>query len=192
MDMTDETQVQIPQPAEAPQAQPDIIPPAPRSSSKIPWIVAGLIGILVCFCCAVCLALVALAVGKVFLEKAPVEAVLKSFMTDMKARDAHSAYDLFSPRSKRTTPLKNLEQMLQGNNYILFDGYEDLSVQNLNISAAVNTNPDMPQGTVANVDGTISYANGVTGSFTAVLEKVDGQWKLFNINITFPPEELNL
>lgn len=168
------------------------MPPSLRKSNKMPWIIAGIIGVFICLCCAACLALTVSGVGRILLEKAPVEAVLKSFMEDMQAKDVEAAYGLFSPRSKQTTPLTDLKNMLEGNNYILFDGYENLTVQNLNFSAAINTNPEMPRGTVANVTGMISYEDGYTGRFTAVLEKVDGQWKLFNINITVPPDKFNL
>ena len=86
-------------------------------------------------------------------------------------------------------PITDLEKLTQGNNYVIFEGYESLTVQNLNLAASANTNSDLPQGTVANVTGTVSYEDGFTGKLTAVLEKVDGEWKLFNFFVTVPPDK---
>jgi hypothetical protein len=80
---------------------------------------------------------------------------------------------------------------LEGNNYVLFDGYRSVTVENINISAAFNTNPDLPQGTVAKVNGTIAYKGGFTGRFEAVLEQEGNKWRLFNINVTVPPDKLS-
>jgi hypothetical protein len=55
----------------------------------------------------------------------------------------------------------------------------------------VNSNPDAPQGTVAEVSGTISYAGGIKGDFDAVLEKHGGKWQLDSINITVPPDKVS-
>jgi hypothetical protein len=140
-------------------------------------------------CSFLCIALIATGVGKILVEQAPVELILDTFMKDMEAKDVESAYTLFSPRSQRQTPITEVEKLIEGNNYAIFEGYQSLTVQNLNLTAAANTNPDMPQGTVANVTGTVSYEGGFTGTFNAVLEKVDGEWKLFNINITVPPDK---
>jgi hypothetical protein len=190
--MTDETLIQNPQPVEPPPPVPEIVTPAPSHSNKLPWIIAGCVGVLICLCCAACLALAVTAVGRIVLEKGPVEAVLNRFMEDMKAKDAEAAYSLFSPRSKNGMSMSELEKRLQGNNYVLFDGFESLSVQTLNVSASFNSDPDKPQGTIANVNGTINYEDGITGTFTAVLEKVDGEWMLYNVNITVPPDKFNL
>jgi hypothetical protein len=80
--------------------------------------------------------------------------------------------------------------MIQGNSYKIFGGYESLSLVNFNLRAAANTNPDVPQGTIAEEAGSVSYKGGFTGKFTSVLEKVDGRWKIFNINPTVPPDKI--
>jgi hypothetical protein len=122
-------------------------------------------------------------------ERAPVEAVLDSFMKYMEANDVESAYALFSPRVQRQIPIDDVQEMIKGNNYVLFEGYQSISVQNIKLTAAVNTNPDLPQGTVANVKGFIEYSDGFTGNFTATLEKVDGLWMIHRIDINVPPNK---
>jgi hypothetical protein len=189
--MTDELQEPITEnepKAEKPAWEPNISP-TPGTSDKNLWVVLGIATGLACICSFLCIALIATGVGKILVEQAPVELILDTFMKDMEAKDVESAYTLFSPRSQRQTPITEVEKLIEGNNYAIFEGYQSLTVQNLNLTAAANTNPDMPQGTVANVTGTVSYEGGFTGTFNAVLEKVDGQWKLFNINITVPPDK---
>lgn len=188
--MTDEPQVPLPEPQPGGSViQPGVPSPKPQKSNRNLWIASGIAVAVICLCSILCIALTATGIGKIIVEKAPIESVLDAFMKDMAAKDIESAYDHFSPRTQRQMAVTELEKMIQGNNYILFKGYESLSVQNLNLTAAVNTNPDLPQGTVANVEGTISYEGGFTGQFNAVLEKVDGLWKIYNINVTVPPDK---
>ncbi len=169
--------------------EPTPVSPIPKKSNKNLWIIAGITLAFICICSIICLVLFGTSVGKVMVERAPVEAVLDTFMKDMEAKDVESAYSLFSPRVQRQIPIDDVQEMIEGNNYVLFEGYQSLSVQNLNLTAAVNTNPDLPQGTVANVNGFIQYSDGVTGNFTATLEKVDGKWMIHFINIVVPPDK---
>ncbi len=48
----------------------------------------------------------------------------------------------------------------------------------------------MPQGTVAEVQAIIQYSDGFTGDAQAVLEKVNGAWRIFSINVTVPPDKI--
>ncbi len=205
--MADE-QLQEPAPetqAQNPTVEPAPAPPGPSEQNSVPepgpgaaisrrshrklWIVGGITAAVVGLCSIACLALVVAGVGQALMERPPIEKILDSFMREMEAKDVETAYGLFSPRAQRQMPLTVLQKMLQGNNYALLEGYQTLVVENLNLKAAVNTNPDLPQGTVAEVNGTVSYEGGYKGKFTAVLEKVDGAWKLYNINITVPPDK---
>jgi hypothetical protein len=56
-------------------------------------------------------------------------------------------------------------------------------VTNINISRAFNSNRSQPQGVVANVSGTVDYADGEQGKFRATLEKEGGAWRLHSINV---------
>lgn len=133
---------------------------------------------------------VAIGLGKVESEKAPVEAVLDDFMRDMLDEDVDAALALFSPRAQRQFSKSDMESLLEGNNYVLFEGYQSLTIGRINVKAVANTNPDVPQGTVAEVSGTVAYEDGISGQFVATLEKVGGEWFLFFINITVPPDKL--
>lgn len=162
-------------------------PEKPKRSVKF---YVGIVAATVCACLTIGGAIVALGLNEVSEEKAPVEAVLDDFMREMLAEDVDAALELFSPRAQRQFSKSDLDALLAGNNYILFEGYQSLTVGRLNIKAVANTNPDVAQGTVAEVIGTITYENDFSGNFVATLEKVDGEWFLFFINITVPPDKL--
>ena len=115
--------------------EPNAISPTSKRSNKNLWIIAGITIALICICSIICLALIGTGVGKVMVERAPVEAVLDSFMNYMEAKDVESAYALFSPRVQRQIPIDDVQEMIEGNNYVLFDGYQSLSVQNINLTA---------------------------------------------------------
>jgi hypothetical protein len=190
IEMTDESQEPTAEPVvENRTIESNIASPQPQKTNKNLWKIAGIVIGVLCLCSVLCLVLIGAGVGKVMVEQRPVEIVLDTFMQDMVAKDIESAYDLFSPRSQRQTPSADLEKMIQGNNYKIFEGYESLSLENFNLRAAANTNPDVPQGTIAEAVGSVSYTGGFTGKFNAVLEKVDGLWKFFYINIAIPPDK---
>src|SRR5690242_14482382 len=102
--MVNELQELPPQPpAEPPVVEPTVIPPAPKRSNKKIWILLGGLIAMLGVCSVCCLALVAVGVGKIMVERAPVESVLDAFMKTMEAKDVESAYALFSPRSQHQT-----------------------------------------------------------------------------------------
>lgn len=191
--MTDESQ-QVPlQPEPSPVTPPQIPDPVTsttQKSKKKTWVIVGIVLGVLLLCSIVCVAVFGTSLYKVLTEKAPVEAVLDAYMQHMVNEDVESAYALFSPRAQRQIPISKVQEMLEGNNYFLFEGYQSLTLSNLNISAAVNTNPDVPQGTVANVTGVIIFEGDIQGSFTGILEKVDGEWMIDAINITVPPGKI--
>jgi hypothetical protein len=152
-------------------------------------IITGLV-LVVCLGVCVCLALGGGAFGSIFKEQAPVEAVIDNFMKAMVQKDTETAFSLFSTRARRQMDIKDLEKMLKGNNYALFDGYQSIQISNFNVSVAANTNPDQPQGKVAKVNGTVLYTGNISGSFDAVLEKEGNTWRLHGINITVPPDKI--
>ncbi len=188
--MNDEIQQPVSeQNAEKPKIEQRVVTPSPKKSNKNFWIIAGIGVTVLCLCSFLCVALVGTGVGKVMIERSPVEATLDTLLKNMAAKDVESTFALFSPRAQRQMVITDLEELTEGNNYKVFEGYESISIQNLKLNVAANTNPDMPQGTVANVTAIVSYTDGFTGNLTAVLEKVDDEWKIFNFNIVVPPDK---
>jgi hypothetical protein len=74
---------------------------------------------------------------------------------------------------------------------VLFEGYESLQIETLNIGPAYSTDPNEPQGTVARVGGSVSYADGYKGKLQAILEKEDNEWKLDYIRVNAPAEKFD-
>ena len=189
--MTDESQ-QVPLPQEnhpAPQVS-NPIPPQSQKSNKNTWVIVGIVIVVVSLCSIICVAVFGASMYKIYTEKEPVETVLDTYMRHMVNKEAASAYALFSPRAQRQIPVSEVEKLLEGNNYFLFEGYQSLSVSNLNISALANTNPDLPQGTVAKVTGIIIFEGNIQGSFNGILEKVDGTWMIDSMYVTVPPDKI--
>ena len=165
-------------------------PVQPQKSNKKVWLLGGAAVLVLCLCTIACFAIFGASMYKIYTEKAPVEAVLHDYMRYMANKDAESAYALFSHRAQRQIPISEIQKLLEGNNYIVFEGYLSLSVSNLNISAVANANPNTPQGTVAKVSGVINFEGGITGSFNGTLEKVDGTWMIDGMYIVVPPEKI--
>lgn len=171
--------------------QPQIsVPQKIQSKKPKNLIIAGVSILILCLCSSACVALIGFGLYRINSEKQPVESVLNDYMRYMVNKDAENAYELFSPRAKRQIPISKIQDMLTGNNYFLFIGYQNLSVTNIKINAVANTNPDVPQGVVANVNGVINYDGSIQGSFSGTLEKVDNQWMIDAIFITVPPDKI--
>jgi hypothetical protein len=190
-EMTDNQQFPSPvsQSAYPPAAYGNFPPPPKKSANKIwVWVVIG-IGVF-CVCCAgLCIAGFALLVRSDIVERGPVSSVLDSYMKFMVAKDVTSAYALFSPHAQSQFPISNLQALVEGNNYLVFEGYQGLSFTSFAISVGFYTNTNQPQGEYAKVAGNISYQGGFQGMFNGTLEKVGGKWKLYGISVTAPPDK---
>jgi hypothetical protein len=149
-------------------------------------VILGIAGSLIACCGIAVVAAIVLGIINVGQQNAPIEAVIDSFMSSMEGRNSAQAYALFSPRVQRIYPESKLKEGFKGENYVLYEGYESISLTHVKVSIAANTDPEKPQGIVASVSGKITYQFGIEGSFTGTLEKVDGVWRLFYINIRVP------
>jgi len=167
-------------------------PPQPtlRSRLKLSTIIWAL-GIGLGVCLAVGVGLLVSKISEAGAQKGEVEQIIDHFMCAMANKDVDAAYALFVTRYREQTPLSNFEEMLEGNNYVLFEGYQHVEVTYLYLATAMNTDPNRPQGKVIEAKGTILYEGGLAGSFTATLEKENDVWKLFGIYVTVPPEKFD-
>ncbi len=193
--MTDNIQPQDePQPEPLPVSYGEVLPTIPpqKKQSSRNWIILAVVGFVIfCLCLGLCGIVFGRGIWSVAQETDDVSGVIDSFMQYMSEKDVENAYDLFSARAKQQTPMSSLEDIYKGNNYVLFEGYESLSISQINIGPSFNTNPNIPQGTVAKIGGSISYTGNFTGQFEATLEQENGGWKIYYINITVPPDKFN-
>jgi hypothetical protein len=174
--------------------------PLPNSQASLPTlpqpparrnllIIISVVAIAICACGGIAAFTIGRGILGITAEQTAMTPVLDQFMRAMVARDVTAAYALFSARAQRQTPIADLTALDTGANYVLFEGYQSLTIDSTNITNSVNTSPDQPQGQVATISGTITYANTITGSFRATLEKEAGTWRLDAINITVPPSK---
>ena len=175
--------------------QPLVEPPQPvvqppKKSKKWIWVVVGISLSALCLCAVAVAVFIVYGAKQVTIERSPIESILDQYMQAMANKDAEGAYALFSPRAQRQIPISDLQMWITGNNYLLFEGYQSLSVDQLKINAAVNLDPDAPQGTVAVVSGTTSYSGGFKGTFSGTLEKVNRKWMIDGIFTYVSPDKI--
>ena len=133
-------------------------------------------------------------------ERDDVTAVIDEFMREMEKENAVAAYALLSTRAQRHVPLSGIEGLLGGSGFEGYDSVTNLGMtikaefdtdptvqpvllscfcQTVTINTVFNTDPDLPQGLVAYVSGSVTYQGGITGRLgTAVLEKEGDEWRL--------------
>lgn len=162
--------------------------PKSRKTSKKTWIIISLVS-LVILCSAVCLTYTYVMRIINLADRGRVSGVLDSYMDDMVNKDAESAFFLFNPKSSDKFSLSKLKEYCHRKDYVLYDGYQRLEINSLEMTMAFNTNPELPQGVVANVKATIYYENGYIGKMEATLEKYYGFWTIYNLDVSVPPDK---
>ena len=177
-----ENVLQEPMPAQVP-APASAAPP--QKQSRLPWLVGGGLLVAMCLCVGLCLTLF---IG-VNAQERPALQVVDAFMQAMSKRDANQALALYSSRAQKQALLPQMQDMLRGLNFALFDQYAQVHVGEFKISPSFSAASNQPQGLLGQLSGTISYADGYTGQFQAVLELENLTWKLYNINVTAPKEK---
>jgi hypothetical protein len=143
--------------------------PIPGEKSRRKRVVIGALVVGLCLFMGLCGVVFGAGILKVTIEKPKVERVIDKFMSAMAAKDADKAYTLLSTHSKKKASLADVEKLLNGNNYLLFDGYQSVTIPNFTLNAAFSSDADMPQGTFAQADGTIAFRGGFKGTVNAVL-----------------------
>lgn len=146
---------------------------------------------IICSCC--CLYFGALgieAIVKFFnSEQTTISEKVDQMMRALAEKRVDDAYDMFSTRARRVLNKSDVNKMVEGINFAFYDGYLSIEVDKYNFQDSKTFDPNIPQGTIAEVRGVVHYENGTDGTFISTLENEDGEWKIFNIDITVPPEK---
>lgn len=156
---------------------------APRRKWKLLLAVGGVLLLAPCVCCGGISALIGRNIYLAATEREAIQQELHQFMTHMENKQIPSAYALFSARAQGLVPRSQLQDAVNGPMYAHYEDYEQISITFVNVTSTVDSNRSKPQGTVASVRGTVSYAGGVQGTFGATLEREEGQWRLHVINV---------
>ncbi|MBI9044796.1 MAG: hypothetical protein JEZ06_09940 [Anaerolineaceae bacterium] len=163
--------------------------PEKKSKKKL-WLILGIVGAVLCLCVLIVGAVLVFGVGTFGNEQSQAKDVIHGYMQDMANQEVKSAYDRFSPRAQRQFKPSDLGGLVKGKNHLMFAGYEDLSINEFAVSQESSEDKDLAQGTVAEAIGELTFSDGYTGEFEAILEKVEDDWMLHYININVPPEKI--
>jgi hypothetical protein len=164
----------------------------PKKSNRNVIILGALVVIVVCICACVGIAgLFGKGITEIITEQPKVESVIDAYMKAMTGHDANKGHALLSTRAQRTVSSTDIETLLEGNNSLLFDDYKSVAVTDFTYTINSDPDPDIPQGQVAEVQGVISYSDGFTRTFTAILEKEGEEWRLYGINIIVSLDQPN-
>jgi hypothetical protein len=179
-------------PSLSPSPYPQVQQPAPAKHSYR-WVIFLLIGVLgLTFLC------VALVAGLVIKNLSAIpsnitssQTLVDQFMRAGVKQDPQAAFDLFSSRGQLQMPLTRIETLFSNGNRDLFSGYQSLEITSINLHTASGDGPfsdlNLPDGTFIVLRGTIHYDDEVDGTFSAVLEQLNQDMKLYNIDIGTPP-----
>ena len=110
-------------------------------------------------------------------------------MQFMVNKDVDQAYVLISERGKRLISKPELEQLPQRENYAVVANFQKFEIVNVDIPKSIDSNLDNPQGTVARVEGYIDDNDGSQRGFNAILEKIDGKWLIYSLQISLHPAQ---
>ena len=168
---------------------------APKKRSRSLLIIAGSALLVLCICVVVWLGYSVLArespIRLWLIDQPGVMAVADEFMREMDEKDAEAAYALFSSHARQYVALSDIERYLDDDFYVFFEGYEMLTVTeggNFEVLWDVASDePQMPQGTVANLVAIVKYEGGSEATLTATFEKEDGEWRLYHLDVTPRP-----
>ena len=111
------------------------------------------------------------------------EQAIDEFMAAASRRDVPSAFAFLSRDGQKQTPRSTLEKMLRGRDFALFAGYQSVHIT-ASHSASVTENG---AGQAVEVSGEIAYSSNYVGQIKAVLQKQDGDWRIFTFEIKVPP-----
>ncbi len=179
------------QPALPPQPSADTPTAFPirRARRKVVITLGILLGLL-CLCLTLCAVTLGLGSAQATRERASVERVIDAFMRAMADKDVEKAYGLCSTRFRNEKTLADLEAVLQGNNFVVFSGYQGLRIDSTSAMASVNVLTGGGfQSTVMSVRGTVTYDDGYTGTFEALVDREADAWRVSRINVVVPPDK---
>jgi hypothetical protein len=123
-------------------------------------------------------------------EKASIAKVLDAYMYAMKVKNPERAYEFFSPHATSQVPISRLQEWLAGRGYGMFEGYQSLTIDSFSLAYIIKREPNQPQGIVFIIKGSVLYDGKMHGNMDASLEKVNGEWKIYDVTIIVPKEKL--
>jgi hypothetical protein len=175
------------EPNHAAQAFQRVAPAASGGSIlKLLLVVGPALGAFMALC--LCASLVGVAWRGFLAEQAQIAAVLDTVLGLMRDREIDQAHALFATTAQSRALRSDLEHITTGPSAVLFEGYRSVAVDAANIG--LENSPEVT-GLVARVMGTVTYDQGYSTTFDAMLLKEAGEWRLINVNVTVPAARLD-
>ena len=116
-----------------------------------------------------------------FKNEAVVKPILIEYIQDLGAGNLNVAYnDLSSNDMKNAVSFEQFQEAV-GVMPCLYTGFQSLNLSGFNVQATNN-------GTFYTYTGTITYSNGDRGALSAILEKDNGEFKVYGLHINITPE----
>jgi hypothetical protein len=172
----------------SPSPYPQVQPPGP-AKHPYRWVIFLLLGVLglTCLCMAVVAGLVIKNLSSIPGALGANQTLVDQFMRSGVKGDAPAAFALFSSRGQQKMPLSQIQTLFSGVHRDLFAGYQSITVTSYNYHTGSSDDPqadlNLPDGTFIVLRGIIHYDDDTDGSFSAVLEHVDQDTKLYSIDI---------
>lgn len=105
---------------------------------------------------------------------------VEEFIQSMSDKDVDHAYGMLSTSGQATYSRADMNAMVDGIDFVLFEGFQDITITNFKSYSGTN-------GTYQQVQGMVNYQNQWQGEFYFILDKEDGEWKVSSFEITVPP-----
>ena len=165
--------------------------PAAKLRLKSVWVVTAMLIVRLIYVCLVVLwaSFSLVSLSGCIADQDNTQVVVDAYMRAMMRKDVDQALALFADGPGKSELRLSLEEATEGVNSVLFDGYQGANTDEITIGFQYGSEPDEPSGIVSHLIGAVSYSDGYTGGFEAVLVKVNGSWKLYSIHVDAPPQK---
>lgn len=111
-----------------------------------------------------------------------IEVLVQDFLTAMSSKDTDAAYEMMSTEGDAQTQRSNIDTLLQGKNYVVFEGFREISLKDINIS-------QYGAYKYAEVSGDVFYDGGFVGDFSGKLVKEGEGWRIQWLTVNAPVEK---
>lgn len=113
--------------------------------------------------------------------------LVEKYMRLMAAHNSAAAESLFSQEIDPYDTKRELDAMLRGPNYVLFEGYRSLNSEG---GSFFHRQGCLTNTSTLNVQGPISYEDGTVGHFTAQMVRERDAWALLGVSVVVPPAKI--
>jgi len=153
-----------------------------------------LISFLAFLCSAACMATFGFTLFTVRSEQTQAQDVLNTYIQKLSENKINEAYFMLSPDMKSLKTLEEFRSMVEQDNDLQFQGYQNMTFRNFRIVRLTNRqvqNHEFLAGFSVWISATVNYEGGKKNDLDAILEKRNGQWSIFEMKLYSSPDSRN-